>query len=83
MLRRAMAPSLSLVAHPETAVVLFEPFCYSESTALDIMDTGSINIVVVSAVMSILACLAVALRFWSRRLKRASYGADDYLIWAL
>lgn len=35
---------------------------------------------VVSTLMAILAVIAVALRFWSRKMSRAGYGADDWWI---
>lgn len=40
----------------------------------------SVNVVIISIVFSLLAIVAVALRFKSRRIKRASFGPDDYCI---
>lgn len=38
------------------------------------------NIAIISIVFSLVAIAAVALRFYSRRLKRAPFGPDDYCI---
>ena len=38
------------------------------------------NIIIISIIFSLVAIAAVALRFYSRRIKRASLGLDDYFI---
>ena len=42
--------------------------------------SGNANIVIISVVFSAVAISAVSLRFHARRLKRVSFGADDYCI---
>ncbi|OTA99907.1 hypothetical protein M426DRAFT_27043 [Hypoxylon sp. CI-4A] len=41
---------------------------------------GSTNIIIISVVFSLLALLAVGLRFRARTLQRAGFGIDDYMI---
>jgi hypothetical protein len=42
--------------------------------------SGNDNIIIISAVFSLLAIVAVVLRFYARHARHVPFGADDYVI---
>ena len=42
--------------------------------------SGNDNIIIVSAIFSLLAIIAVVLRFYARHVRHIPFGADDYVI---
>ena len=52
----------------------------TESSSVDLDANQGPSIIIVSVIFSCLAALAVALRFYARRIKGLSLGLDDYVL---